>query len=468
MITAAGGLRGLALQVARCPSVQPARSNPGHPCHTIVSSQPSSDALWQVPEPWAGNLERARIVFLSSNPSISEAAVGSEGQQEAYPVGDWPDDQTAEFVIQRFQGQWATPDGRFRRRDGGLSRPVAFWSRVRSRAGELLGRTADPACDYVMTEVVHCKSRNELGVSGAVGHCSQLHMDAILRATTAPLVVVLGARARDQVTELWKLPDAFGDRRSTGGEEQHVGLAIVGGSERLVVHLPHPTGMEPNSTFAKAYPRLLPLLRQLVAGGLTPQDFTSQPAPVQRPRRESVRLQVHKPDPAPPLRQRLSEENTSMDTHKVIVVAAGTAWPFYRSTAAYVCQADKQFGDAGLMGFYSKRTIHGAAARIEQVVPVVLSQANAARRALSLDPLEQRLGNVIAAALASAWKEGEPSTVVLLSALDEADTVTFNAVVHDAPAAWTMNRRYAWLEDLVKAKTTADLTRAPGRGQADA
>jgi hypothetical protein len=37
-----------------------------------------------------------------------------------------------------------------------------------------------------MTEVVHCKSRSEIGVRPAVTHCASLHLDRILARSPAP------------------------------------------------------------------------------------------------------------------------------------------------------------------------------------------------------------------------------------------------------------------------------------------
>lgn len=69
------------------------------------------------------------------------------------------------------------------------------------------------------------------------------------------------------------------------------------------------------------------------------------------------------------------------DSETVVIVAAGTAWLFYRMAAGYVCQPGRTFRNAGRMGFYSRRQVHGVAARIERILPSVeLSSAEAARR----------------------------------------------------------------------------------------
>lgn len=49
---------------------------------------------------------------------------------------------------------------------------VRFWAAVRARASELLGRSAIAGFDYAISEIVHCKSDSEVGVSAAEG-CSR-------------------------------------------------------------------------------------------------------------------------------------------------------------------------------------------------------------------------------------------------------------------------------------------------------
>ena len=192
----------VALSVARCLEVDAARAQVGHPCRPVVKLQPARPSRFQVPEAWAGNIRDGRIVFISSNPSISQAGDHQSGSiAEMYPTADWGDDDIADFVLHRFDSasSWATPAGHFKRQDGTLSpKPVAFWNNVRRRASEILtfpgdtaGYPADPSQDYAMTEVVHCKSKGEFGVSAAARTCADRHMDSVLRLSPA-LVVVLG------------------------------------------------------------------------------------------------------------------------------------------------------------------------------------------------------------------------------------------------------------------------------------
>ena len=142
---------------------------------------------------------------------------------------------------------------------------------------------------------------------------------------------------------------------------------------------------------------------------------------------------------------------------RVCVVAGVGAWPSYLATAAWVGQENRRFGDATRLGFYSGRQIQGLAPLIRDVVASVpLTAEDAATRALSADPVERRVGEALAAALHDGATSPRVS-VVLLSPPDDPDTASFAPVVHDADTAWTMFQRFADLDRLRTAASTADL-----------
>ena len=272
----------VALSVARCPEVDVARRRQSHSCHKIVCLQSAAASDWQVPEAWAGNISTGMIIFIASNPSISEAGHSqSAALAEEYPRGDWLDEDIADFVLHRFDSvpPWATPDGHFRRRDGRMSpQSVRFWAGVRNRASEIYGRQANPANDYVMTEVVHCKSRGSKGVNEAAANCVDTHLDSILALSPAPLVVILGKAARDHIVPLWSLGSQFGTRETAGKDEwANLVMRNVGGRDRVVAFLWHPSGMTAPKTFVKAYPTQLSRLQGLVSGQISLDAFKRDP-----------------------------------------------------------------------------------------------------------------------------------------------------------------------------------------------
>ncbi len=85
---------------------------------------------------------------------------------------------------------------------------------------------------------------------------------------------------------------------------------------------------------------------------------------------------------------------------RACVVGGAAAWPFYLATGAWVGQENRRFGNAERLGFYSGREVHGSLPRIQHVVgSVPLTVEEAATRTLGADPLERRVGEVLAAAL---------------------------------------------------------------------
>ncbi len=225
--------RQLLREITRCPIVDLVRGGDvDHPCADVVRVQQSEPASsFQLPEPWSGRLHEAPLLFISSNPSLSE--------KERYPVADWPDDEVERFFMRRFEGgEDGAENNRTRATDGTLGRrPVAFWAATQARAAELMGRHATPGIDYALTEVVHCKSQNEEGVKHAVNFCADRYLDRVISLSPARVLVIYGAPAKAAVVaSLLK------------GLAQHpITPATVGGLSRLVVFLPAPASFGPKT-----------------------------------------------------------------------------------------------------------------------------------------------------------------------------------------------------------------------------
>ena len=137
--------RALIIKVARCELILRAGREEGHPCHVVVASQGGTDDNdRQVPEAWAGNLHGSRVVFLSSNPSISEPVPGQPLDSAGLRLTSASTDhRIIESQGLRFDRTLPAPfvkNGRYLQQDGRYSqRPVMFWTSVQRRAEELLG-----------------------------------------------------------------------------------------------------------------------------------------------------------------------------------------------------------------------------------------------------------------------------------------------------------------------------------------
>ncbi|GAA3275784.1 hypothetical protein AAU01_16210 [Paenarthrobacter aurescens] len=264
----------LALSVARCSELSAAnhpQTGREHPCHKIVRSQDNHAGAFQVPEAWAGNLGKAQVVFLSSNPAISagipDAKLPSKRFAEKYPTTDWSDTDIADFMINRFSPEhvWVS-ERRHRKVDeahvaGGpmWGSKERYWGWIEKQTNALLGNDIPWYERSVMTEVVHCKSANEQGVQEAVQLCSAKHMGRILEASPAGLVVVVGGKAATALRSA--NPSAFVDRPQFGKQgpdglpdpKQNIFEMHVGGRSRLVCFIKHPSAFGGSAHLQSTY-----------------------------------------------------------------------------------------------------------------------------------------------------------------------------------------------------------------------
>ena len=115
--------RCLALEIARCPVIAAVLAGATSPCHEVVSFQTRPAADRWTAEPWSGQLEEARILFLSSNPSAGDP-------DESVTPGDLTFSSDDEEIVHTYgdafeDGPWiGIHDGTHLRRADG---PFAPW-----------------------------------------------------------------------------------------------------------------------------------------------------------------------------------------------------------------------------------------------------------------------------------------------------------------------------------------------------
>ena len=199
-----------------------------HPCMKIVQWQKTHKNLayqdHQLPEPWSGDIERAPLLFISSNPSLSTT--------EMYPSLGWSDDEIRDFFTNRFD-KWMKDGSRFMRWDRTFpNKKTPFNRDIMRYAGELLGSSnIKPGKDYAITEVVHCKSESEHGVAGALKTCAANFLLPIMKISGAKCVIIVGSKAKSRFNSLLKI-------------EASAAICSpleVGGKKRLLVYLKHPS-----------------------------------------------------------------------------------------------------------------------------------------------------------------------------------------------------------------------------------
>jgi hypothetical protein len=229
-----------------------------------------------VPEAWAGNLEGAGVVFLSSNPAISAgnpgAKLASKRVAEKYPTVEWDDAAIADFMTNRFNPDhgWVI-DRRTLKVDGTRGSKEPYWGWIEKQTKDLLGDEVTWYEKAVMTEVVHCKSNNETGVPEASAHCARRHMDKILSAAPSGLVVIVGKPAALALRTAH--PEALADKDTfaVDGEGGHpdpdhnIFPMVIGGKPRLVCFLWHRGSWGKITDLKRLYPKDFHRLQEAAA-----------------------------------------------------------------------------------------------------------------------------------------------------------------------------------------------------------
>lgn len=254
----------LLIKIARCQIMDQCLKNRNGHCSDIVLSQKNKSSSWsrenhQVPEPWSGNLAEAPILFVGSNPSIDEE------NNELYPTLDkkhWPDSKIKDFFNQRFEN---IENGI---RPKGQKEWVRYWAAARRRAIELFNRPdVLPGKDYALTEVVHCKSKEQKGLYGALGECVKRYLREVIKQSPASIIVILSKdkKVRNNVIQHLGLELQIDDKML-----HKEGVALdrqpIEGRRRYLVFLPHPN-FRGRRTFRKCLgPRKLNELRSVLQG----------------------------------------------------------------------------------------------------------------------------------------------------------------------------------------------------------
>lgn len=166
-------------KISHCEELKKAVDDNKHPCHTIVCSQIRLGIEdLHIPEPYNGNLDTAKILFISSNPSIDTT--------EVYPTLKWNDSDIENFFTDRLAD---TPKQYW----------SAYWKAIEKWSSWILPDIpkSDLIHNIAITEVVHCKSRREFGVGACQKLCSEKWLNQVVQAFNGKYIVVVGNRAKD-------------------------------------------------------------------------------------------------------------------------------------------------------------------------------------------------------------------------------------------------------------------------------
>lgn len=201
-------MKNILFEIAYCENIKKVQSNDGKlncACKTIVDLQ--EESKFQLPEPWNGDIENCRILYVSSNPSIN--------QKEKYPTKDWEEKEVLDFFKNRFSKdkKWVEEELRpLCIDDNGKEyypppkKWVRFWGALRSISRDLLKTdNVIPGKDYAMTEIVHCKSTKERGVAEALDICAEKYLDKIFNISASKLIVCLGTKVSKYIKSRYSI-----------------------------------------------------------------------------------------------------------------------------------------------------------------------------------------------------------------------------------------------------------------------
>jgi hypothetical protein len=214
--------------VSRCPNVRFClETAEPHPCRKIVEYQVRERGVrgyadFQLPEPWVGEIDIAPILLVASNPSIGDDdhATGATSEDEIWE---------SHYLAHGGGRRKYIEDGIYTTRpDGTKLKRVRYWIGARARARELIvHRPVVPGRDYALTEIVHCKSPDEYGAREAASTCADRHMERVLSASAARIIIAVGAFAWE-----WFLGEK--------GDPPPSPIArYIGGRQRLLAFTPH-------------------------------------------------------------------------------------------------------------------------------------------------------------------------------------------------------------------------------------
>ena len=207
-------------EIARCENVMKyfntmdEAGRKSNPCCDIIESQDKILNNFQIPEPWAGYIDKAPLLFLGSNPSIDEQ------NNEKYPIYgnidnslQFEKEDTSKVKLLNFYNkrlndlnEETNQEKKKKKENQEKEKKKAlapYWNEAKKVAQYLYNDSKIVhGCYYALSEVVHCKSKKQIGVEKALNKCSENYLTGILQKSPAKVVVVFGDHAKNTLLYL--------------------------------------------------------------------------------------------------------------------------------------------------------------------------------------------------------------------------------------------------------------------------
>jgi len=182
--------RKLFWDIAKCPAIH------SHECDMVISEQ-SHSSLWQIPEPWSGDLEKAEFLILGCNPAYDEKEIYPSTQKDFLTWNTivegserWTEAVVESFFANRFAGGkcpgygyeyvrcvMSNPEILVTSTGGVCYKRVKnnYWSTYLTYCNAICKaerlKLRDSMSQIVLSDLVHCKGGGERGVSCALKVC---------------------------------------------------------------------------------------------------------------------------------------------------------------------------------------------------------------------------------------------------------------------------------------------------------
>lgn len=186
-------------EIAECPLYKIKTGTKGN-CETVIDFQKNKTGGWKggyfhCAEPWFGDLEKAEVLFVSSNPSYSaeeskDMKVGVKIVKRHHPNLDssypgLPKLDSYVHLVDFFENEMK------KRIDSVTGKPYKntysrYWRRICKFAAWILDYdekekyNEEKLSQIALTEIVHCKSTSETGVRECCDTCRDTWLDRII------------------------------------------------------------------------------------------------------------------------------------------------------------------------------------------------------------------------------------------------------------------------------------------------
>ena len=180
-------IKELLLEIANCPI-----RNSFVECETIKRVQ-LNNLTFQCAEAWNGDIASAEVLFISSNPSFDKDE--TEKLNNPYPnIQKAKEEEFIDFFKNRFSNTEWKDYPKFWKR---IAKFTTFITEYKNKDKKVFFKES-----VATTEIVHCKSTNEIGVKESCDICFDLWLKKILVKFTGKYIILVGNFACERVSAI--------------------------------------------------------------------------------------------------------------------------------------------------------------------------------------------------------------------------------------------------------------------------